>query len=54
MFNLDHIISLVDPGEGLVGDKGKAAADFMAAQGWVIHNGMLLDDSHKNIDTCPG
>lgn len=54
VFKLEQIIALDDPGEGVVGNKGQAAAEFLASQGWEQHNGMLLDDSHKNIDTCAG
>jgi hypothetical protein len=53
-FNSTNILTLDDPGEGIPADKGGRAKAFMAANGFVGEEGILIDDSQGNINSTIG
>jgi len=53
-FNTSNIMTLDDPGSGISADKGSKAKAYMDSKGWTGEEGILVDDSQGNIDSCAG
>ncbi|KNC84538.1 hypothetical protein SARC_03241 [Sphaeroforma arctica JP610] len=51
-FDMDHILSLDDPGVGISADKGAFAAETLESMGFLPDDALFADDSAGNIESA--